>query len=209
MRSGVIRTSVRCLRPCRSTSCAAAKGIRWVNPSIATQSPSWTCAAMASEREQNAGMRPQAVTSVLKRLDLLQQLLAPIGEERWNLHGRAQLLIRLIDQEALGLGHGRFEQRSTRGAHINRVEVAAILHFRHIGKAEALEMEFHLALRLMIGDLERDMMRHTFAVGPASRDHIRFDAKFNDGATAPIAHLITQVPAVASDAPSIPATLHE
>src|ERR1700751_5363705 len=48
MRSGVIRASVRSRRRCRMISCPAANEIRWVNPSIATVSPSWTSSATAS-----------------------------------------------------------------------------------------------------------------------------------------------------------------
>src|SRR5262249_23643247 len=40
MRSGVIRIRVRCWRRWRMTSCPAANGMRWVNPSMATASPS-------------------------------------------------------------------------------------------------------------------------------------------------------------------------
>src|SRR3954468_10144670 len=48
MMSGVMRTSSSSRRFCRITSCPAAKGIRCVNPSIATVMPSFTCAAIAS-----------------------------------------------------------------------------------------------------------------------------------------------------------------
>ncbi|CAM5434682.1 hypothetical protein SMICM304S_06406 [Streptomyces microflavus] len=46
--SAVIRTTVRSRRPCRMISCPAAVGMRWVNPSRLTVSPSWTKAATAS-----------------------------------------------------------------------------------------------------------------------------------------------------------------
>src|SRR5215475_8297132 len=46
--SGVMRTSVRSRRPWRMISWPAACGMRWVNPSRATTSPSWTWAATAS-----------------------------------------------------------------------------------------------------------------------------------------------------------------
>jgi hypothetical protein len=46
--SGVMRTSVRSRRPWRTISWPAAWGMRWVNPSSATTSPSWTWAATAS-----------------------------------------------------------------------------------------------------------------------------------------------------------------
>src|SRR4051794_15454012 len=48
MTSGVIRARVRSRRRCRMISCPAANEIRWVNPSIATVSPSWTSSATAS-----------------------------------------------------------------------------------------------------------------------------------------------------------------
>src|SRR5262245_19091076 len=48
--SGVMRTSVRSQRPWRMISCPAACGMRWVNPSSATTSPSRTWAATASGR---------------------------------------------------------------------------------------------------------------------------------------------------------------
>src|SRR5580698_7504530 len=108
-----MRTRVRCLRPCRSTSWAAANGIRCVKPSMATQSPSRTLAATASAREQNTAMdRAVARHSIPERLDLLQQLVTAIGEEWWNLHRGAELLVGLIDQESLRLGDGRLEQRA-------------------------------------------------------------------------------------------------
>src|ERR1044071_6919828 len=49
--SGVIRTSVRSRLRWRMISCPAATGIRWVKPSSATVSPSWTSSATASARE--------------------------------------------------------------------------------------------------------------------------------------------------------------
>src|SRR3954462_13652688 len=49
--SGVIRTSVRSRLRWRMISCPAATGIRWVKPSRATVSPSWTRSATASARE--------------------------------------------------------------------------------------------------------------------------------------------------------------
>src|SRR3954447_2131641 len=48
MTSGVIRARVRSLLRCRMISCPAANEIRWVNPSMATVSPSRTIAAIAS-----------------------------------------------------------------------------------------------------------------------------------------------------------------
>src|SRR5206468_866695 len=48
MRSGVSRARVRLRRPWRMISCPAAKQIRWVNPSIATVSPSRTRSPTAS-----------------------------------------------------------------------------------------------------------------------------------------------------------------
>src|ERR1700761_3788419 len=102
--------------------------MRCVKPSMATQSPSRTLAATASAKEQNTGMkRAAARQSIPKRLDLLQQLLAPIGEERGNLHRGAELLVGLVDQEALGLGDRGLEQRAAGRAHVHRIEVAAIL----------------------------------------------------------------------------------
>src|SRR6516165_1888267 len=44
-----MRTSVRSRRPWRISSCPAACGIRWVNPSSATTSPSSTSSRTASE----------------------------------------------------------------------------------------------------------------------------------------------------------------
>src|ERR1700750_236338 len=49
--SGVIRTSVRSRLFWRMSSCPAATGIRWVKPSRATMSPSWTRSATASASE--------------------------------------------------------------------------------------------------------------------------------------------------------------
>src|SRR5262249_15197092 len=56
--SGVIRTSVRSRLRWRMISCPAATGIRWVKPSSATVSPSWTRSATASARDViSAGVR--------------------------------------------------------------------------------------------------------------------------------------------------------
>src|SRR5262249_50657582 len=49
-----MRISVRFRRPCRMISCPAANGMRWVNPSIATVSPSRTWRAIASRRVRNS-----------------------------------------------------------------------------------------------------------------------------------------------------------
>src|ERR1019366_8853880 len=56
MRSGVIRTRVRSRRCWRMISWPAAKGMRWVNPSIASVSPSCTTAAMPSDSETISAM---------------------------------------------------------------------------------------------------------------------------------------------------------
>src|SRR6476469_5794675 len=48
MTSGVIRASVSSRLRWRMISCPAANEIKWVNPSIATVSPSWTSSATAS-----------------------------------------------------------------------------------------------------------------------------------------------------------------
>src|SRR5215216_311336 len=50
MRSGVIRIRVRFRRSWRMISCAAAVGIRYVNPSRATESPSSTISTTASRK---------------------------------------------------------------------------------------------------------------------------------------------------------------
>src|ERR1700685_3340629 len=66
MRSGVIRISVRSRRRWRMISWPAADGIRWVNPSIATVSPSRTnsqIAALSSRISAIAG----ASTLVVRR----------------------------------------------------------------------------------------------------------------------------------------------
>ncbi len=55
-RSGVIRTSVRSRRPRRISSCPAAWGIRWVNPSSATTSPSRTSSSIASRSGTTTAM---------------------------------------------------------------------------------------------------------------------------------------------------------
>src|SRR3954453_16964077 len=60
MRSGVIRTSVSSRLPCRTTSWPAANGMRWVNPSIATVSPSRTSEATASRRDVISAIGPSA-----------------------------------------------------------------------------------------------------------------------------------------------------
>src|SRR5665213_2053671 len=70
-------------------------------------------------------------------------------------------------------------------------------------------MKFHLALRRVVVDLEGDVMRHAFTVGPAAGGDIRFDPKLDDGATAALADLVPQVPAVGAETPSVPDTLHE
>src|SRR5919204_6215348 len=58
MTSGVIRASVRSRLPCRMISWPAAKQIRWVNPSIATVSPSRTSSATASRIETTLFIPP-------------------------------------------------------------------------------------------------------------------------------------------------------
>src|SRR5262245_58031417 len=65
MRSGVIRIRVRCLRPWRTTSWPAACGIRWVNPSMATESPSRSTSSTASARD-----RTRDILKLSERVDL-------------------------------------------------------------------------------------------------------------------------------------------
>src|SRR2546423_12181900 len=54
--SGVMRISVRSLRPWRIASCAAACGMRWVKPSKATVSPSKRFSATAACNDWNLAM---------------------------------------------------------------------------------------------------------------------------------------------------------
>src|SRR4051794_30036176 len=56
--------SVRSVIPCRITSCPAANGIRWVNPSKATVSPGRINPAIASRRGTKSGM---ALVSLVQR----------------------------------------------------------------------------------------------------------------------------------------------
>src|SRR6266852_1981921 len=58
MRSGVIRIRARRRRRWRITSCAAANGIRWVKPSMATLSPSRMVDSTASARVRKRDMPP-------------------------------------------------------------------------------------------------------------------------------------------------------
>src|SRR3954451_14428804 len=57
MTSGVMRTTVRSRRCWRMISWPAANGIRWVKPSSATVSPSWTYSAIASSRARRSATR--------------------------------------------------------------------------------------------------------------------------------------------------------
>src|SRR5579871_1621737 len=57
MRSGVMRMRVSRLRPWRMISWPAAKGMRWVKPSIAMMSPSRKCSSTASASESMAAMQ--------------------------------------------------------------------------------------------------------------------------------------------------------
>src|SRR5690349_5257539 len=56
MMSGVMRSSVRSLKPWRMASCPAACGMRWVNPSKATVSPLLRLRRTASARGRNSDM---------------------------------------------------------------------------------------------------------------------------------------------------------
>src|SRR5438094_231646 len=58
MTSGVSRQSVRSRRRWRMISCPAAKQMRWVNPSMATVSPSRTSSAMASRIDATLDVTP-------------------------------------------------------------------------------------------------------------------------------------------------------
>src|SRR5260221_2177605 len=51
-----MRMRDRSFRPWRIASCAAANGMRWVKPSIATVSPSRRLPAIASERDMNSAI---------------------------------------------------------------------------------------------------------------------------------------------------------
>src|SRR5438067_10954281 len=69
MTSGVIRQSVRSRLRWRMISCPAAKQIRWVNPSMATVSPSRTRSATASRID--ATFPPSAIAAATSGLDRL------------------------------------------------------------------------------------------------------------------------------------------
>src|SRR5262249_32079765 len=76
--SGVIRINSRSRRCCRSNSCPAANGIRCVNPSSATESPSLTTAATPSRSDSSS-----AIGWILDRIlprGLLHRNPAQLGE---------------------------------------------------------------------------------------------------------------------------------
>src|SRR6185437_10859919 len=99
---------------------------------------------------------PQATFAnglVTQRLDLRQQLILAIREERRNLHRGAELLVRLVDQEAFRLGDRRLEQRSSGSPHVHRVKVTAVLHLGYIGEGQAFQVELDRRLHVETGNL--------------------------------------------------------
>src|ERR1700677_1034 len=68
MGSGVIRTSVRSRRRWRMISWPAADGIRWVNPSIATVSPSRTNSRIAALRSRISAIAAASTLIVRRKL---------------------------------------------------------------------------------------------------------------------------------------------
>src|SRR5262245_21071003 len=79
MRSGVIRIRVRWRRRWRMTSCPAANGMRWVNPSMATASPSRmvdsTAAASGRKRDMPSAVGALKVAINLAFLDVTLRLI--------------------------------------------------------------------------------------------------------------------------------------
>src|SRR6185437_9628098 len=154
---------------------------------------------------------PQATFAnlITQRLDLRQQLVLAVREERRNLHGRAELLVRLIDQEPFRLRHGGLEQRTARGSHVHRIEIPAVLHLRHVGEAEAFEMEFHLRLHVMILHFEGAVVWNPLAIYPASGGQVRIDAEVDDRAAPALTDLVAHITPVGLAGLAVPAVLHE
>src|SRR3954449_3768338 len=90
--SGVIRTSVRSRLRWRMSSCPAATGIRWVKPSRATVSPSWTSSRTASASE---------VISACVRIPNLR------AESAQDYHGRVRTQVAIVGGGPAGLMLGR------------------------------------------------------------------------------------------------------
>src|SRR3954469_22812212 len=90
--SGVIRTSVRSRLRWRMSSCPAATGIRWVKPSRATVSPSWTSSRTASARE---------VISACVRIPNLR------AESEQDYHGGVRTRVAIVGGGPAGLMLGR------------------------------------------------------------------------------------------------------
>src|SRR4051794_20197831 len=68
------------------------------------------------------------VGSDLDRFELVEQLRAPGLELLGQLEGAAELLRRLVaGPAALGVGHGELEQCAARAAHVDGLEVLAVL----------------------------------------------------------------------------------
>src|SRR4051794_30535904 len=76
-----MRIKVRSLRPCRRISCAAAKGMRCVKPSSATESPSCTKRATAFSRS-NHSMREYRPLARYSHTLLLSSIFAKLCDNR-------------------------------------------------------------------------------------------------------------------------------
>src|SRR6185437_11144395 len=107
------------------------------------------------------------------------------------------------------LRYRRLEQRPARRTHVHRIEVAAVLHLRDVGEAEAFEMELDLALHVMVLHLERAVVRNALPVHPASGGQIRVDPEVDDGAASALTDLVAHVAAVGLAGLAVPAVLHE
>src|SRR5450755_17032 len=101
----------------------------------------------------------------LDRLEL-RDLGAALLPVRWDAHMRAQLVLGLVDKEPLGRRVGELDQRPAGAAHVDRVEVAAILDVGDIGEAEADDPV--LDRRLVLGGdrIQRMVMDRSLAELP-------------------------------------------
>ena len=96
----------------------------------------------------------------------LVDLAAPVLPVRRDAHVGAELLLGLVDEEALLRVGGELEQRAARRAEVDGVEVAAVLDVGDVGVAEADDPVLDRGLRLGGVDVEGVVVDRALAERP-------------------------------------------
>ena len=140
-------------------------------------------AALSAGSSSSAAVASLDVLDGVDRLELVD-LGAAVLPVRRDAHVRAELVLGLVDREALRRRVGELEQRAARRAQVDAEEVAAVLDVGDVGVAEADDVVLDAQLVLGRADVERVVVDRALAEVPRALRQVGLLDELEDLAVA-------------------------